>query len=88
MEKLNGLRVCGQVHLDAVKALGMNEDVALGMLADWEAGKGQLPEELAKKFPQLAAVWHSEAVRALLADKVVLEALSDEQLITLPEVVE
>lgn len=71
-----------------VKLLGVNEDVAQADVAEFAEGRGHMTEELVQHLPRLAAQWHSEAVRKALEGKVVIEAISAEQLATLEEVVE
>lgn len=68
------------------KEMEVNADVAAGSLAEWALGRGYMPQGVAEKLPRLAAQWHSEVVRAALAPKVVIEAISAAQLETLPEV--
>ena len=72
--------------IDAViTLLPQDKETAIGAIEMWQEGKGFMPEAMQARFPRLATLWHSEAVRKALEGKVVIEAISDEQLNTIVE---
>lgn len=81
----NRITITDEMKNALMELLPQNADTAEGAIADWQLGRGWMPEVMAKQFPRLSALWHSESVRMALASSVTLETISDEQLNSIPE---